>query len=162
MKERGVALCPTLSIASPNNIERKRAAFRAALDAGVTIASGSDVGVFAHGKNAREIDTMIDFGMAPINALRSATSVNARVMHMADKIGSIKPGLLADVIAVEGNPLKDVGALKKVKFVMKGGVIYRQELESLDQVLYPAPISRSGASRSAATPRSYKASPQNR
>ena len=127
MKERGVALCPTLAIASGNNIERKRAAFKAALDAGVTIASGSDVGVFAHGDNARELETMVKFGMPLIDALRSATSVNARVMHMADKIGSIKPGLLADVIAVEGDPTKDVAALRKVKFVMKGGTIYREK-----------------------------------
>jgi imidazolonepropionase-like amidohydrolase len=126
MKERGVALCPTLSIAGPNTVERKRAAFRAALEAGVTIASGSDVGVFAHGDNARELETMVKFGMPLIDALRSATSVNARVMHMSDKIGSIKPGLLADVIAVEGDPTKDVGALRRVKFVMKGGAIYRE------------------------------------
>ncbi|HJU92997.1 MAG TPA: amidohydrolase family protein [Pyrinomonadaceae bacterium] len=126
MKDRGVALCPTLSI-SGTRTEQKRAAFRAALEAGVTIASGSDVGVFAHGTNARELETMIDFGMSPINTLRSATSVNARVMHMADKIGSIKPGLLADIIAVEGDPTRDVGALRRVRFVMKGGVIYRQK-----------------------------------
>jgi imidazolonepropionase-like amidohydrolase len=126
MKERNVALCPTLAIASGANLERKRTAFRAALDEGVTIASGSDVGVFAHGDNAREIDMMVKFGMPVIDALRSATSVNARVMHMSDKIGSIKPGLLADVIAVEGDPTKDVGALRKVKFVMKGGAIFRE------------------------------------
>ena len=125
MKERGVALCPTLSIAGTNT-ERKRAAFRAALDAGVTIASGSDVGVFAHGTSARELETMVNFGMAPIDAARAATSVNARVLHMADKIGSIKPGLLADIIAVEGDPTKDVGAFRKVRFVMKGGVVYRE------------------------------------
>jgi imidazolonepropionase-like amidohydrolase len=126
MKERGVALCPTLSVAG-TNAERKRATFRAALAAGVTIASGSDVGVFAHGTNARELETMFNFGMASIDVVRSATSVNARVMHMSDKIGSIKPGLLADVIAVEGDPTRDVGALKRVRFVMKGGVVYRQK-----------------------------------
>jgi len=127
MKEHGVALCPTLAIAGPNTIERKRAAFRAALEAGVTIASGSDVGVFAHGDNARELEAMVKFGMPLVDALRSATSVNARVMHMSDKIGSIKPGLLADVIAVEGDPTRDVGTLRRVKFVMKGGVIYRDK-----------------------------------
>ncbi len=126
MKERNVALCPTLAIASGANIERKRNAFKAALDAGVTIASGSDVGVFAHGDNALEIETMVKFGMPLIDALRSATSVNARVLHMSDKIGAVKQGLLADVIAVEGDPTKDVGALRKVKFVMKNGVVYRE------------------------------------
>jgi imidazolonepropionase-like amidohydrolase len=125
MKERGVALCPTLAIAGAN-AERKRAVFKAALDAGVTIASGSDVGVFAHGDNARELEAMVNFGMPLIDVLRSATSVNARVLHMADKIGSIKPGLFADVIAVEGDPTHDVSPLRKVRFVMKGGVIYRE------------------------------------
>jgi imidazolonepropionase-like amidohydrolase len=126
MKERGVALCPTLAIAGAN-AERKRAVFKAALDAGITIASGSDVGVFAHGDNARELEAMVNFGMPLIDVLRSATSINARVLHMADKIGSIKPGLFADVIAVEGDPTHDVSALRKVRFVMKGGVIYREK-----------------------------------
>jgi imidazolonepropionase-like amidohydrolase len=125
MKERGVALCPTLAVAGAN-AEKKRRVFNLALQEGVTIASGSDVGVFAHGDNAREIETMVQFGMPLIDALRSATSIDARVLHMSDKIGSVKVGLFADLIAVDGDPTNDVSALRRVKFVMKGGEIYKQ------------------------------------
>ncbi|HSB26816.1 MAG TPA: amidohydrolase family protein [Pyrinomonadaceae bacterium] len=125
MKERNVALCPTLSVAGANS-ERKRAVFKSALDAGVTIASGSDVGVFAHGDNVRELEAMVNFGMPVIDVLRSATSIDARVLHMGDKVGEVKPGLFADVIAVEGDPTRDISALRRVKFVMKGGAVYKQ------------------------------------
>jgi len=133
MVEHHVALCPTLTAGggmphpgqpeSPATL-RKRASFRAALEAGVTILSGSDVGTFPHGDNAREIERMVDYGMPPLDALRSATSVAGRVLHM--EIGQVKAGLLADLIAVDGDPLKNVSALRSVKFVMKGGAIYKR------------------------------------
>jgi imidazolonepropionase-like amidohydrolase len=134
MAEHHVAFCPTLTAGGggptpPGQSEspamaRKRAMFKAALDSGVTILSGSDVGTFPHGDNAREIERMVDFGMPPVDALKSATSVAGRVLHL--EIGEVKPGMLADLIAVDGNPTKEISAIRQVKFVMKGGVIYKQ------------------------------------
>lgn len=123
MKEKGVALCPTLSVGDQT---RKPALMKAALEAGVTIAAGSDVGVFPHGDNARELEAMVKFGMSPLATLRSATSVNARVLHLENQLGAVKPGLLADLIAVEGDPTRDVSTVRKIKLVMKGGKVYKQ------------------------------------
>jgi imidazolonepropionase-like amidohydrolase len=123
MKEHGTVFCPTLAVGGANNA-KKRAVFESALDAGVVIASGSDVGVFAHGDNAREIELMVNFGMPLIDALRSATSIDAKMLHMEDQIGQIKGGLFADIIAVEGDPTRDISALRKIRYVMKSGIPY--------------------------------------
>jgi imidazolonepropionase-like amidohydrolase len=134
MVEHHVALCPTITAGAgpwpPANPEapanqRKRASFKAALDAGVTIINGSDVGTFPHGDNARELDAMVAYGMAPAAALKSATSVAARVLHMENQIGWVKSGLYADLAAFDGDPTRDIAALHRVKFVMKNGVVYK-------------------------------------
>jgi imidazolonepropionase-like amidohydrolase len=139
MAEHHVAFCPTLAAGDanaqyagwkkgqqpePQSTLRKRASFKAALDSGVTILSGSDVGVFPHGDNARELELMVSYGMTPLAALKSATSVAGNVLHM--DIGAVRTGMLADLIAVEGDPVKDITAVRRVRFVMKGGSIARQ------------------------------------
>src|SRR5258708_9875833 len=93
---------------------------------GVKIVNCSDMGLFRHGDCAREIELMVEYGMKPAEALKAATSDAAQAMHMGDRLGTIKAGFLADIIAVEGDPTESIGALRKVKLVMKGGVIHRQ------------------------------------
>lgn len=125
MKEKGASYIPTLSTGGRNN-ERKKAVFKLALESGVTIGSGSDVGVFPHGDEAREIELLGAFGMPALDALKAATSIDAKILHMEDRIGRIKEGLLADLIAVDGDPSKDLAKLHSIRLVMKNGTIYKQ------------------------------------
>jgi len=142
MKEKGVALCPTLAAGDaieqykgwrkgvdpePERVTNKKKTFQLALKAGVTICMGGDVGVFTHGDNAREMEMMVEYGMKAIDVLRSATSINADVFGYGNEIGRIKKDLFADIIVVEGDPAADIKNIRKVKLVMKDGVIYRND-----------------------------------
>jgi imidazolonepropionase-like amidohydrolase len=141
IKEKGVVLCPTLAAGDafsryrgwrkgtgpePSRIVQKKNSFREALQAGVTICAGGDVGVFSHGDNCLELELMVEYGMPALDVLRSVTSANARVFGIDGKVGSVKPGLLADLAAVEGDPSGNISRLSQVKMVMKEGVRLKQ------------------------------------
>ncbi|MFO0890874.1 MAG: amidohydrolase family protein [Isosphaeraceae bacterium] len=145
MAEHKVALCPTLAAREagatsykgwdltgdrsqePKALKELRTLFQQAQGAGVTIINGSDIGVFAHGQGARELELLVALGMEPVEALRAATSSAARALRLDDRLGAVRPGLLADLIAVEGDPTRSIDRLRHVRLVMKGGVVCRGE-----------------------------------
>jgi len=142
MAEKRIAYLPTLTAAEayaeyfdgykrgddplPPKLQKIVEAFKLALQNNVTIGLGSDVGVFKHGDNHRELEWMVRAGMTPVQALLAATSVNARIMRMENQVGRIRPQFLADLIAVTGDPTSRIQAVREVTFVMKDGVIYKQ------------------------------------
>jgi imidazolonepropionase-like amidohydrolase len=140
MLQQRTAYCATLSAAEATagyndgwrkgidpdtkRIATKKKSFALALKKGVTICFGGDVGVFPHGDNAREMELMVAYGMKPLDVLKSATSVNADVFGYGDKIGRIKKGLAADIIAVNGDPGQQISDIRKTILVMKNGELY--------------------------------------
>jgi imidazolonepropionase-like amidohydrolase len=142
MREKQIFAVPTFTIseyfadhaASPVQAERDHRAldlhaqeFRKQLAAGVPMAVGSDVGPFPHGTQAREFNLMVKYGMTPLAALQADLLNGARLLGWQDQIGALKPGYLADIIAVPGDPVSDISVLQKVTFVMKGGTVYRHD-----------------------------------
>ena len=140
MKERWIPVVPTFAISEYFAGEAKGAAreqrfkaldfhgaeFRKQVAAGVPVAMGSDVGPFPHGTQAREFELLVKYGMTPLQSIQAGTVNGARLLGWGKDIGTLKAGYLADVIAVPGNPLDDISVLKKVAFVMKGGVVYKR------------------------------------
>jgi imidazolonepropionase-like amidohydrolase len=141
MHDRGIALCPTIAASeayaryfqhwngqepAPDSVQENRRSFQLAMKAGVPICMGGDVGVYAHGENWLEMEAMRRAGMGDAAVMIAATSSNARILHLADR-GEVRPGLLADLIAVDGDPTRDVSAVRNIRLVVKGGVIVRSE-----------------------------------
>ena len=142
MKEHGVTYFPTIaavdmisqyrgwkkgSLPEPERVTVKKKSFREALASGVAIGMGGDVGVFPHGENVLEMELMVEYGMDPLRVLRAATSVNAKAFHLEHQLGAIRPGLLADLVLVSGDPSKNISDLRKVRFVMKDGTVVRDD-----------------------------------
>ena len=137
MVDNGTFWSPTMTVYLPSSpeeesdplnrriVESHKDTFRRALKMGVKIAFGTDVGSIAHGTGAREFKLMVDYGMTPMQAIKSATITAAALMRLERSIGSIETGKYADIIAVKGNPLDDITILENVEFVMKGGKVYK-------------------------------------
>ncbi len=122
MADKGICYVPTVSVGGRN----KKAVLQMALDAGVMICNGADSGPLAHGDNAKEVEGLVTNGLTPLQALRAATVNDAKMLHWEDRIGTVKPGLYADLVAVKGDPTKDIMALSAVDLVMKNGVVYKK------------------------------------
>jgi len=122
MAERGVYFVPTVSVGGRN----KQQVLKYAVDAGVTICNGADSGPVAHGDNAREVEGLVTNGLTPLQALRAATVNDAKMLGMGERLGAVKTGYLADLIAVKGDPTKDITAIRQVQLVMKGGTVFKQ------------------------------------
>ena len=140
MAQKGIYLVPTLyhyqldrerdmkKYSGHSVAEVSEPSFRRALAAGVKVAFGSGVGPFPHGTQTKEFEYLVKFGMTPPQAIRAATSEAAQLMGWQDRIGSVEPGKFADLVAVAGDPIADITELERVKFVMKGGQVYKNEL----------------------------------
>jgi imidazolonepropionase-like amidohydrolase len=142
MKQHNVTYIPTIAAVDmisqyrgwvkgkspePERVTIKKKSFKDALESGVAIGKGGDVGVFPHGENVLEMELMVEYGMKPIDVLKAATSVNAKAFHLEQQVGFVKPGMLADFVIVTGDPSQNISTLRKVLWVMKDGVVYRDE-----------------------------------
>jgi imidazolonepropionase-like amidohydrolase len=143
MKDHNVVYIPTLAAVEkipeyrgwvkgktpdPERVTLKKKSFQAALQSGVILGMGGDVGVFAHGENVLEMELMVEYGMNPLDVLKAATSVNSKAFHIDKLVGFIRGGLKADLVIVTGDPSVTISDLRKVQWVMKDGIVYRNEM----------------------------------